>query len=119
MRNDYSQYQGAVADQVQAHLARADRPFAIAVGDGFWLVSGSVPNDAQEKGAALLDSSGRVHAVGLLVFVGQQDERNLYEAWIYIADDALADSYLARMKRWSALGPAVVIKATRFAPRRP
>ncbi len=113
-RNEYSQYQGTIADQAQAHLALADRPFAIALDGGFWLVSGRLPQDPQEKGAALIDPSGRVRAVGLLVFVGEQDDRSRYDAWFYVADGPDADGDLARIRRWRALDPDVAIKVTRI-----
>ena len=96
----------------------ADRPFATALDGGFWLVSGRLPQDAQEKGVALIDPSGRVRAVGMLVFVGEQDDRAKYDAWFYVADDPDAERNLARIRQWRALEPHVSIKVTRMPPRR-
>ena len=113
-KNVNSQDEGTVADQVIEHLALPDQPFSTAVGEGFRIISGSLPHAAQTKGAALVDSSGQVRAAALLEFTGDVDHPDTYEAWVYVEGGPNADALVRRMRLWKALKPNVPIKVTRL-----
>jgi hypothetical protein len=99
--NPYSRYQGTVAEQVIAHIAIADRPFAIPLEDGRWLLSGILPHGSPEAAAILMDGNQRILGVGLIEYVGMVGDNRQFELWIYTHKDAFSNEYVSDIKSWS------------------